>query len=48
MDDLLIWELLIDAWAALGRHFEPVLEKAGRELSARAAHVGFIDGGEIV
>ena len=33
MDDLLIWELLIDAWEALGRHFEPVLERAGRELA---------------
>jgi hypothetical protein len=33
VDDLLIWELLMDAWEALGRHFEPVLERAGRELA---------------
>lgn len=32
MDDLTIWELVKEAWDALGRHFEPVMERAGREM----------------
>jgi hypothetical protein len=32
VDDLTIWELLKEAWEALARHFEPVMEKTGREM----------------
>jgi hypothetical protein len=32
VDDLTIWELVKEAWEALGRHFEPVLEKSRREM----------------
>lgn len=33
VDDLAIWELIKEAWEALGRHFEPVMESAGREMN---------------
>ena len=32
MNDLTIWELLKEAWGRLRQHFEPVMERAGREM----------------
>ena len=32
MNDLTIWELIEETWEALGRHYEPIIEKTGRDM----------------
>lgn len=33
MDDLQMWQLVLDAWSSLRRHFEPVIEQTARSLN---------------
>lgn len=42
MNDLVIWELLKEAWEALGHHFEPVMEKAGQEMNLDSRKWGLL------